>query len=305
MQHGQWLTNAVYFVIAGGDTVKFERYSDFDDFAKDTYEVLSENEVQNNLLLSFIESKTADRANWISAAVKDNSGEVVLTAVCTPPYNIVMYETGNKPNDAAVKLLADELRNSGESLPGVLAEEGLAGRFAEAYGGKGRFVKHMSMNIMRLDKVNDIELASGSLRTMREEDMFFVPYWERAFSVDCNVEVFDIPTTAEKVRKRIGKDIHFIWEDGHPVSQAAHARNTQNGAVINSVYTPPFYRNKGYASSVVAMLSQRLLQQNYKFCCLFADTSNPVSCGIYRKIGFFDVCVFGEVRFLSRHGATR
>ena len=278
--------------------MKFTRYSEFGDFANDTYEVLSGNEVQNNLLLSFIESKTEAKNEWLSATVKDGNGAVVLAAVCTPPYNIVMYGTGNKPNPEAEKLMADELRSGGESLPGVLAEEGLAARFAESFSGKGRSVKHMSMNIMRLDKVADIEKAPGKMRPLGEDDMFFAPYWERAFSVDCGTEVFDIPANIEKMRKRVGKDIHFIWEDGHPVSQAAHGRNTKNGAVVNSVYTPPHYRGKGYASSLVASLSQALLEKDFRFCCLFADASNPVSCGIYRKIGYYDVCVFNEIRFI-------
>ena len=278
--------------------MKFERYTNFDDFAKDTYEVLSENEVQNNLPLSFIESKTADKSEWISAAVKDDNGAVMLAAVCTPPYNLVMYETGNKPNAAAVKLLADELNSAGVTLPGVLAERSLANRFAEMFKGKGRYVNHMSMNIMQLDKAEDISKAPGQIRALREDDMFFIPYWERAFSVDCKVEVFDIPTNVDRVQKRLGKDTHFIWEDGHPVSQAVHGRNTQNGAVVNGVYTPPHYRNKGYASSTVSELSKMLMERGRKFCCLFADASNPVSCGIYRKIGYYDVCVYDEVRFI-------
>ncbi|MDW7657647.1 MAG: GNAT family N-acetyltransferase [Bacillota bacterium] len=73
--------------------------------------------------------------------------------------------------------------------------------------------------------------------------------------------------------------------------------STENGAVVNSVYTPPHYRNNGYATSLVASLSQRLLDQGYKFTCLFADAENPVSCGIYRKIGYVDQCIFDVLRF--------
>jgi predicted GNAT family acetyltransferase len=67
--------------------------------------------------------------------------------------------------------------------------------------------------------------------------------------------------------------------------------------VVNGVYTPNHYRGKDYASSVVAELSRMLLERGNKFCCLFADAKNPISCSIYRKIGYYDLCVFDELKF--------
>ena len=278
--------------------MKFIRYSNTEAFAADVLEILLENEVQNDLPISFINNKTADTSNWLLASVKDSNGGVVLTAACTPPFNIVIYETSNKPNDIAVKLLSDELKNIGFAIPGVLAEQKLAQRFAKAYTEDGRFYWHLSMNIMRLDVVKDITKASGHWRPLREDDLFYVPYWERVFCEECHVEVYDIMTNVERLKLRLGKDTHYIWEDGHPVSQAVHGRSTQNGAVIIGVYTPPHYRGKGYASSVVAELSRILLERGNKFCSLFADASNPISCGIYRKIGYKDICIFDEIRII-------
>jgi predicted GNAT family acetyltransferase len=50
---------------------------------------------------------------------------------------------------------------------------------------------------------------------------------------------------------------------------AACGQPTPHGARIGLVYTPPKYRQKGYASACVATLSQRLLYQGYKYCFLF------------------------------------
>ena len=277
--------------------MRFVRYTSIDAFAGDTLEILLENEVQNNLPISFIADKTTDKTNWFLASVKDEDGGVVLTAACTPPFNIVMYETRNQPNSAAVKLLGDELKSIGLAFPGVLAEQSLAQRFAESYADGHGFHTNLSMNVMRLDKVSDMDRSPGHCRLLREDDLYFVPYWERAFSEECRVEVFDIPTNTEQVKSRIEEQTHFIWEDGRPVSQAVHGRSTQNGAVVNGVYTPPHYRRKGYASSVVAELSQVLLERGHTFCCLFADADNPISCGIYRKIGYYDLCVFSEIKW--------
>jgi uncharacterized protein len=277
--------------------LKFQKYDSPKAFGNDVLDILLENEVQNALPISFIKSSCLDSSSWLLAAVKDAGGSVLLTAACTPPFNIVMYETRNMPDDAAVKLLSDELKAVGFELPGVLSEQGLALRFAKEYAGENGFEKHMSMNIMRLDKVNKIDKAPGHCRPLMESDLFYTPYWERSFGEECKVEFYDIPTHTQSLTKRIGKDTHYIWEDGIPVSQAVHGRSTENGAVVNGVYTPPHYRGKGYASSVVAELSQLLLNRGNKFCCLFADAENPISCGIYRKLGYVDQCVFDELRF--------
>lgn len=277
--------------------MKFERYDNMDAFIADTLELMLENEVQNNLPIGFTGNKDADCREWLLSSIKDDSDAVVLIAACTPPFNIVLYETGNRPCGTAVRLLSDELKSIGMTVPGVLAEQDLAIRFATEYTGDIQKKPHLSMNIMRLDSVNSIKKSSGKLRLLRDDDLFFAPYWERAFGEECRVEVYDIQTNVVRLKKRITDGIHFIWEDSIPVSQAVHGRSTVNGAVINGVYTPPQYRCRGYASSAVSELSQLLLDNGYKFCCLFADANNPVSCGIYRKIGFYDLCVFNEIKF--------
>jgi predicted GNAT family acetyltransferase len=284
------------FLFLGVIYVKFERYPDTDSFADEVLDILLEEEVQNNLPIGFIGNKTDAVKNWLLAAVKDEHGGVVLTAACTPPFNLILFETRNKPNDAAVRFLAGELNSIGFSIPGVIAEQGLARRFAAAYAEKP-YHRHSSMNIMRLDAVTPLPMATGTCRPMREEDLFFTPYWGRAFGEECNVEFYDIPTTTQQLRRHIGKDTFYIWEDGHPVSQAVNGRNTVNGAVVNYVYTPPHYRNKGYAAACVATLSQLLLDRGNKFCALFADAENPISNGIYRKIGYRDVCIYDALRF--------
>jgi predicted GNAT family acetyltransferase len=268
-----------------------------DAFVFDTLDIMLENEVQNNLLISFTRNTSADCTKWLLASVKDERGAVVLVASCTPPFNIVLYETGNRRNDAAVRLLSDELKSMGFTFPGVLAEQGLAQRFAQSYAENNGYHLHLSMNVMRLDKVNEVQKAPGILRPLREDDLFYAPYWERAFGEDCHVEVYDIQTGVERLKNRLNKNTHYIWEDGHPVSQAVHGRSTSNGAVVNGVYTPPHYRNKGYATSTVSELSRILLERGNRFCCLYADAKNPISCGIYRKIGYVDICVSDEIKF--------
>jgi len=277
--------------------MKLQIYDNIEAFGDDTLEVLLENEVQNNLPISFITSKAKlDRSNWFLATIKDNSGGVLLTAACTPPFNLVGYLTRNKPNDAAVKLLSDEIKAMGIKLPGVLAESTFARSFAEAHVGKNGFESHMTANIMQLDEVNDLEKMPGQMREIDGSDLYYIPYWMRAFREECRIETYSIGEEEKRIKLHTGT--HFVWQDFIPMSQAGTERKTINGAGVGYVYTPPFYRGMGYATALVAELSQLLLDRGNKFCFLFADANNPISCGIYRKIGYVDRCVTEQLDFI-------
>jgi predicted GNAT family acetyltransferase len=69
----------------------------------------------------------------------------------------------------------------------------------------------------------------------------------------------------------------FLWDDGTPRAMAARNRPTPNGECVSYVYTPPEHRNHGFASAVVARLSQKILDDGKSFCTLFTDLSNPTS----------------------------
>ena len=280
--------------------MQFQRYNDVASFKSEVFDALLENEVENNLLISILSEHKARRAtDWFMAAITDR-GITILAALYTKPFNLLLYEA--KPNrQDAVEHMAQEIRRAGVMPPGVLAECGLAKRFAEAYCTEGESRLHISMAIMRLDKLAEYKKSPGFCRTLDERDMFFVPFWEHAFSEDCRVQVFSIPESVERIRTRLGRGSHFIWEDGSPVSQAVHGRDTPNGAIINWVYTPPHFRGRGYATSVVAELSKELLDRGKRFCCLFADADNKTSREIYRKLGYYDVCNFEDIRFDTGH----
>ena len=71
---------------------------------------------------------------------------------------------------------------------------------------------------------------------------------------------------------------------------------------IGGVYTPPEHRRKGYATALVARLSQHLLGLGYQFVNLFTDLSNPTSNSIYCKIGYNPVCDFRMYAFGDLEG---
>ena len=87
-----------------------------------------------------------------------------------------------------------------------------------------------------------------------------------------------------------------LWEDGQIVSLAAFGNPTPNGIRIGPVYTPPEHRRRGYASALVAELSERLLAKR-RFCFLFTDLANPTANRIYEQIGYRRICEAAEIVF--------
>jgi predicted GNAT family acetyltransferase len=77
---------------------------------------------------------------------------------------------------------------------------------------------------------------------------------------------------------------------GTVVSRAGFERERPRGVAISWVFTPSHLRGRGYATSCVAALTQRMFDAGKRFCCLYADLANPTSTSIYRKIGYREIC---------------
>jgi len=286
----------------------FNRYFNVDDFKADVFDILLEDEVINNLPISIVQGTnmsagTFNAADWLLSTVTDESNKVVLVAICTKPYEMLLYKPFGVNTKESLQLLASELMRNSFEPPGVFAPVNLADEFAVAYtNATGKSIitdTHKKLILMKLEKLADYVVANGAFRMLTQDDITFVPSWENAFYIDCNLssQVVSKDETWARIKTRIGKDLHYIWEDKEPVSQAVYGRETPTGGVISWVYTPPQFRGLGYATSVVAEVSKSILSRGKQFCCLFADAANPASCAVYRKLGYKDILVFNQFRF--------
>ena len=291
--------------------MQFKKYNNVNDFYADTYDVLMCNEAQNliplgNIIIGYEgKDKTGwrDTANWYMATVSDSKG-IQLTAIMTPPHNITLYATDNKINDNTINCLIDGLAN--EPIPGVMTEKSLAERFAKAYTNKKGIGYETTFNqrVFELTGVSPNVTRVGTLRLVSEKDMPFFPYWIEGFMV-CT-EKYDgttmkIPQDGEYYRHNITLEQFYILEvDGLPVSMARLNRAMQTVIGIGAVYTPPYYRGKGYATSCVAQLSQLALDKGFTKCVLYTDLANPTSNSIYQKIGYRPICDSLMLKFTGK-----
>ncbi|WP_127533169.1 GNAT family N-acetyltransferase [Paenibacillus kobensis] len=288
--------------------MKFKLYTDVHEFYNDTYDVLMRHEAQNLIPLGNIiighegKDKTdwRDPVNWLMATISDAKG-IQLTAVMTPPHHITLYATDNIISPGAVDCLIDGLKD--REIPGVISEKTLAEYFAKEYTlRKGRtFKTTMSQRIYELTAVNpDIKMV-GTVRLLDEKDMHFFPYWAEAFYAagSYGKTEMSIPQqNADPYLYRIAsKKLYILEDNGIPVSMAGYTREMQTAIGVAFVYTPPYERRKGYASSIVAQISQLALDKGFTKCVLYTDLANPTSNSIYQKIGYTPICDSLQLKF--------
>jgi len=287
--------------------MKFKLYNEVKEFYKDTYDVLLKHEAQNiiplgNIIIGYKgEDKTdwRDPKNWFMATIFDESS-LHITAIMTPPHLLTLYATDNKINDEALDFLVSSLVDSNIYIPGVMSEKNLAEKFAQKYTDKKglKFEIYKNQRIYELVEVNPKIPSVGNLRLANESDMSFFPYWAEAFNSDCFEMPIIIKDDLESYHYHISQNRLYILEDsGMPVSMARIGRDLVETCVVNYVYTPPYLRGKGYASSCVAKISQIGLERGFKKCVLYTDLSNPTSNSIYQKIGYVPICDSSDIRF--------
>mgnify|MGYP000847703953 FL=1 len=280
--------------------MQFKLYTDVHEFYNDTYDVLMRHESQNIIPLGNIivghegKDKTdwRDPANWLMATVSDANG-IQLTALMTPPHNITLYATDNVINLKAINCLIDGIKDY--DIPGVITEKNLAECFAKEYTARKGLTYKTTMNqrIYELKAVNPDIKQFGVVRLLDEKDMYFFPYWLEAFNAASTYgkTEMSIPQDEKLYRYRLStKKIYVLEVNGIPVSMAGYTRELQTAIGVSFVYTPPYYRGKGYASSCVAQLSQMALDKGFTKCVLYTDLLNPTSNSIYQKIGYTPVC---------------
>ena len=280
--------------------MQFKLYTDVHAFYNDTYNVLMRHEAQNMIPLGNIiighegkdKSGWRDPVNWFMATISD-VGAIKLIALMTPPHNVTLYATDNIIDPDAVRCLIDGLKD--REVPGVMTEKNLATYFAKEYTARKDigFTTTMSQRIYELTAVNLDIPKVGHLRLMDETDMHFFPYWFEAFQASgvYGSTEMPVPRDAAIYRYRLAEcKIYVLEDDDRPVTMAGFTRKMQSAIGVAYVYTPPYDRGRGYATSCVAQISQIALEKGFTRCVLYTDLANPTSNSIYQKIGYVPIC---------------
>jgi uncharacterized protein len=247
-------------------------------------------EAENNLILGIAfglqkHSERCEREPYF-LTVEDNSA-TVGTAIMTLPHHLVIVRSP----EAALKSLADWLIRQRVSIPGALGPKDEANKFAHYWASNTGKSSRPGLALRMSSCFNVVHptYSYGKLRVATIDDKSVLVQWCRAFTIETGVP--ESPDNCDDlVPGKISDRSLYVWEDGQVVTMAGLGGDTAHGIRVGSVYTTPALRGKGYATSCVAALTQRMLDSGKRFCCLYIDLANPTSNSIYRRIGYESVC---------------
>ena len=264
--------------------------------------LLLEDEARSNLILGLAGTLVDDPDRYAAKrfwVVTDDLGGPAAAAMQTPPYNLLLAPARSV---AALEALVESIEGG---LPGIVAARPEVDDFVRLWsrsrGVEPRVLRNQG--IYALERVQPVPAATGTRRAATADDVALVMDWMIAFGEEVLEEGDPGRTEARNVvESRLGDGGEAggfdLWEDGgEVVSLSGWGGPTPNGIRIGPVYTPPEARGRGYATSLVAGLSQSLLDAGRRFCFLYTDLANPTSNAIYERIGYVRVAESAMVTF--------
>jgi len=255
-------------------------------FKAAVYPLLLQNEAQNCICLGMIDAliNEPERFPEYTLASVALDGRVVGAAWLTPPHPLGMTTLPADTIPAVMEFASGQKVRPFHFLGPVATVEKFIEQWQAAT--QSRVKRKMAQGIYELIRVNLWRESAGVMRLVDERDLALLAQWNLCFDHECGMGD-DAKLARERAGSAIKRQTHYFWEvDGRVVAMAGVGGKTPSGVRVIAVYTPPAERGKGYATTLVARLSQKMLNEGKRFCFLYTDLANPVSNGIYQKIGY-------------------
>lgn len=261
------------------------------EFAEAVEPYLLEHEADHCLPLGLLPMLLEGRApKAFMAAVVGEGSAPVLVALQTPPHRLILSRVaeGHATNAVVAPLVA-----GAPAAPGVVGpkepSEAYARAWATAAGGEFRLAQ--AERVYVCTGVVQPAAVPGAMLKAGPEHRELLKSWRLAFMREAT------PTDPRQSEAGAGEAVDndlastagglWLWEvDGEPVSMAGARGPTRHGIRIGPVYTPEEQRGHGYASALIAALTQHLLGTGLAHVTLFTDLSNATSNRIYQAIGY-------------------
>ncbi|CAM4088213.1 acetyltransferase [Bacillus luti] len=263
--------------------IQLHVYEEILNFKEEVTPFLEENAQENNLMLGVLQDIT--EAVFMGVAKR---GEEIAVVFLQTGEKIQMIVATSEVSGVAIEELAKELKKVYPDIPGLIGNKKVVQQLAEEIATlenkKTNVV--MEQGVYALEQVKQKWNKDGVFREVNSDELPLIEKWIYQFCEDVK-----LPTTQEEAEQTAHTLInnHHLFGlevDGKLVSVAAKTRPTKNNITVNFVYTPKEARKNGYASSCVAALSQRMLDEGYKTTTLYTDLANPTSNKIYQEIGY-------------------
>jgi len=215
-----------------------------------------------------------------------DTSDVVGAALQTPPYPLACNAI---PVDV-VDVVISELARVRPELNGVRGKRDSAVAFADlwhaATGQTGTV--ETEERLYRLGRLRAPSGVAGSHRLAVDDDRGLLVDWVERFFVETFRHQRNDTAGEEFVDVGDQKGDRFVlWVvENQPVAMAMLRAPAFGVSRIGPVFTPADGRGRGYGSAVTAAAADLAHKSGTPDVVLFADLANPVSNGIYQKIGF-------------------
>jgi predicted GNAT family acetyltransferase len=288
--------------------------ADLDAFTAQAGAFLRARAVENSVLLTIVDTLRRRGADAYGSEPPvfghwrpDGGAAVAAALLQTPPHPPLL--TAAAPQAAAELPAAwsDAVAAGLAPAPeGVRGEAAAARAFADgwrALTGAGVVVRR-NTRVFRLGALIAREPAPpGAARVAGAADRELVLRWQEAFAADIGGAV---PGSEGAVDDALAHGGRTLWElpDARPVAMAGVTRPAAGAVRVVAVYTPPEHRGRGYAGAVVGAVSRAALDAGAGEVLLFTDLANPVSNGLYQRLGYLPVRDAIELDFRPAESAA-
>ena len=277
-------------------TYELVRHAGPGDFLQRAESWLLASEAEHNLHLSlaYVRRDAGATGADVLFGTVEQDGDLVGCVIRTPPHKLLIT---SMPPEAAPDIVGP-VAELYDEIPAVLGPADSAVAVASAWTALkgGGWETGMQQRIYRLDQVEPVRPVPGAMRVATMDDLELLTDWGTGFARDAGHAFL---LAREQVNRMIERQDLHIWQDESPASMAVAQGATPNGCRVGYVYTPPELRGRGYASALVARLSQRMLDSGMTFCVLYTDLGNPTPNAIYQRIGYNAICDVRDIDIVS------
>ena len=249
-------------------------------------EYLEKSEPENGLLIGMIEHVKKNTPMETPVMIEARAADGVITAAFYNERNLII----SRGSHEVWSTVASTIHDRRVRLPGVVGPALDSEQFAIEWSRQNSCEFHLAMD-QRLYELRTViwpEGIPGQARLISENDVDLLTAWLYGFYQDAIPwETPSIEQIRDNAKSRVPAQMTFFWVvHDKPVAMAALSRPSRRGYTVNAVYTPPEHRKHGYATALVAAISDVGLKRGKEFCVLFTDLSNPTSNAIYQKVGY-------------------
>lgn len=216
---------------------------------------------------------------WYGIVAADES-KCLACMMHSKPDGLLMTEMPKGAGD-----LLYEAVNKWIGPPGrVVGSKGQTERLAQRWENdfNVRIKRKDDWEILRIDSLTKPKRENpGTLRAGSQEEKEEIARWGQIYSKERPAFI----SIEEFFLKKLGRKELFVLDDDGARSLATVSARTKHGIRISGVFTPPEFRGRGYANSLVRQLCTHLMCSGVEFITLTTREGETVK-RLYQGLGF-------------------